>query len=98
MDGYDLESGESPVPAEAPEVKAPETAPVPELTPAVQRFQSCRWRKPAENGTPDHCTHRDVQPITGTTGFNADAWCPDCGSYKTRRNPRKRPAPESYYY
>lgn len=100
MSGYDLEPEANSVPAEALEVAAPENESAQELSPATQRFQSCRWRKPAENGAPDHCTHRDVQPITGTTGFNADAWCPDCGNYKTRRNPRKRPTPSNdpYYY
>ncbi len=60
------------------------------------RFQSCRWRKAAENGSPEHCGHRDVLPMAGTTGFNAEAWCGDCGYYKARRITRKReePAPE----
>jgi len=88
------------MPAEVPELASPANEAAPELSQAAQRFQSCRWRKPAENGTPDHCTHRDVHPIAGTTGFSADAWCPECGSYKTRRNPRKRPASsdDRYYY
>ena len=41
-----------------------------------------------------YCTHRDVLPFAGTTGFKADAWCPDCAFYKLRRAPRKRPDPE----
>jgi hypothetical protein len=100
MSGYDLESGQDSVPADMPEVTAPDAVPVPELSLAAQRFQSCRWRKSAENGTPDHCTHRDVQPMAGTTGFSADSWCLDCGHYKIRRNPRKRPElpPEDRYY
>jgi hypothetical protein len=100
MNGYDLEPGDSTAPAVAPEVAAPETAPIQELPPATQRFQTCRWRKAAENGTPDHCTHRDVHPMAGTTGFSADSWCLDCGHYKVRRNPRKRPLPseDRYYY
>jgi len=67
-------------------------------SPATERFLSCRWRKPAENGTPDHCTHRDVLPMAGTAGFVPDSWCVDCAFYKAKRNPRKRPqeeAPES---
>jgi hypothetical protein len=39
--------------------------------------------------------------MAGTAGFNAEAWCADCGFYKVRRNPRKRPLPPSdgrYYY
>jgi hypothetical protein len=57
---------------------------------AVERFRSCRWRKAAENGTPDCCGHRDVLPITGANGFDAEAWCPGCGFYKLRRTPKKR--------
>jgi hypothetical protein len=64
------------------------------LTPAGERFHSCRWRKAAENGTPDHCTHRDVLPMAGTTGFVPESWCVDCAYYKAKRSPRKRPAPD----
>jgi len=60
------------------------------LSPAVTRFQSCRWRKPAEDGVPDHCTHRDVLPMAGKEGFSADSWCTDCSLYKAKRVPRKR--------
>jgi hypothetical protein len=63
-----------------------EPAPV---TAAQTRFQSCRWRKPPENGSAAYCTHRDVLPMAGTTGFNPDSWCPDCGFYKLRRVPRR---------
>lgn len=68
---------------------------------AVQRFESCRWRKAAEPGAPAHCTHRDVLPIAGATGFAPEAWCEECGFFKVRRTPRKRPSPppdERYYY
>jgi hypothetical protein len=100
MNGSDLEPGDQTVPSVVPEVAAPEAGPAQELSPAAQRFQSCRWRKVAENGIPDHCTHRDVQPMAGTAGFIADSWCADCGHYKVRRNPRKRPvqSPEDRYY
>jgi hypothetical protein len=94
--------GEDFGPAGAPEVPtAPGAGAAEVLSPAVQRFQSCRWRKAAEDGVPEHCTHRDVQPITGTAGFTIDAWCVDCTHYKVRRNPRKRPSPaneDRYYY
>jgi hypothetical protein len=53
------------------------------------RFQSCRWRLMPDGGGPAHCTHRDVLPMAGTTGFNPDAWCPDCSFYKLRRTPRR---------
>jgi hypothetical protein len=74
----------------------------PEETPAqsaaVQRYHSCRWRKAPEDGNPqDFCSHRDVQPMAGTTGFDAEAWCPDCQFYKVRRVPKKR-SPEDYGY
>jgi hypothetical protein len=65
------------------------------LSPAAARFQSCRWRKAAENGTPEHCTHRDVLPMAGTAGFQPDSWCPDCVFYKAKRSPRKRPQEET---
>ena len=102
MSGYDFESGGNSAPAPEPEAPTPGPVDIPALAPAVQRFQSCRWRKIAEDGVPDHCTHRDVQPMAGTAGFDVEAWCPGCGFYKVRRNPRKRPpAPvaddRSYY-
>jgi hypothetical protein len=99
MNGFDLESGEHAASADTPEAAVPGTEPAPERSPAAQRFQTCRWRQAAENGVPDHCTHRDVHPMAGTAGFNADSWCLDCGHYKVRRNPRKRPpTPEDRYY
>ncbi|MEW5982914.1 MAG: hypothetical protein AB1806_11170 [Acidobacteriota bacterium] len=66
-------------------------------SPAVQRFTTCRWRKAAEEGVPDHCVHRDVLPMTGTGGFDPEAWCEDCGYYKVRRTPRKRPPEQDRY-
>ncbi len=56
---------------------------------AVLRFRSCRWRKPPENGEAECCVHRDVLPLTGTRGFDPEAWCPDCAFFKLRRTPRK---------
>ena len=67
-----------------------------ELSPAVARFKSCRWRRPPEDG-PECCGHRDVLPIAGATGFDPEAWCPDCTFYKLRRTPKKR-SPEDYAY
>jgi len=66
----------------------------PEQSPAVARFLSCRWRKPTEDGIPDHCTHRDVLPMAGKEGFSADSWCSDCSLYKAKRTPRKREEPQ----
>ncbi len=69
-----------------------------EASPAIQRYHSCRWRKPPEEGNAaDYCSHRDVLPMAGTTGFDAEAWCPECAFYKVRRIPKKRP-PEDYGY
>ena len=74
-----------------------ETTPAPlAMSPAVAKFKSCRWRRPPEDG-PECCGHRDVLPIAGTTGFDAEAWCPDCQFYKLRRTPKKR-SPEDYRY
>jgi hypothetical protein len=39
--------------------------------------------------------------MAGTAGFVPDSWCTDCGFFKVRRIPRKRPQPspdDSYYY
>jgi hypothetical protein len=66
-------------------------APVPAdatVSPAVERFKSCRWRATPDAG--EFCTHRDVLPFAGKEGFNPDSWCPDCGFYKLRRTPKKR--------
>lgn len=57
---------------------------------SLERFRSCRWRKTPEDGVVECCAHRDVLPLTGAKGFDAEAWCPDCGFYKLRRTPKKR--------
>jgi hypothetical protein len=39
--------------------------------------------------------------MAGTAGFTPESWCLDCGFYKVRRTPRKRPPAEPvdrYYY
>ena len=64
---------------------APAPAPV---SPAVEKFRSCRWRATPEDG--EFCTHRDVLPFAGKEGFVAESWCPDCAFYKLRRTPKKR--------
>jgi len=62
------------------------------------RFTSCRWQQPVEEGVPAaFCTHREVKPYAGTTGFDPDAWCIDCQYYKLRRAPKKR-NPDEYRY
>lgn len=65
---------------------------------AFARFASCRWQQPAEDGNAAFCTHREVKPYAGTTGFDADAWCPDCQYYKLRRTPKKRQPQDEYTY
>jgi hypothetical protein len=76
---------------------APVTSDVPQSANLV-RFNSCRWQQPAESGNAAFCTHREVKPYAGTTGFDADAWCPECQYYKLRRAPKKRSPSEDYSY
>ena len=64
---------------------APAPAPI---SPAVEKFKSCRWRATPEDG--EFCTHRDVLPFAGKNDFKADSWCPECAFYKLRRTPKKR--------
>ena len=78
-------------PAAAKELVEPATA-----SAAVAKFKSCRWRRPPDEGA-ECCGHRDVLPIAGTTGFDPEAWCPDCTFYKLRRTPKKR-SPDDYHY
>ena len=68
-----------------PEGATPQPA---ELSPAVAKFNSCRWRCDPEAG--EFCTHRDVLPFAGKEGFVAESWCPECAFYKLRRTPKKR--------
>ena len=89
----DTAAPEAPAP-----VSTPATAEAPASSPAVARFNSCRWQQPAEDGNTAFCTHREVKPYAGTTGFDADAWCPDCQYYKLRRAPKKRTPGEDYSY
>jgi hypothetical protein len=58
-------------------------------SPAWARFYSCRWHHPADEGVHPHCSHRDVLPMTGQHGFDAESWCADCSFFKLRRTPRK---------
>jgi hypothetical protein len=69
--------------APADTVEAP-----PPLSPAVERFRSCRWRATPDAG--EFCTHRDVLPLAGKEGFKPESWCLDCSFYKLRRTPKKR--------
>ena len=83
-------------PTDAP--SATPAAPAASQSPALTRFKSCRWQEPAENGSAEFCTHREVKPYAGTTGFDAEAWCPDCQYYKLRRAPKKRMPTDDYAY
>ncbi len=80
---------------QAPAATAPVEAPT---SPALGRFNTCRWQQPAENGNTAFCTHREVKPYAGTTGFDADAWCGDCQYFKLRRAPKKRSPSDDYSY
>jgi hypothetical protein len=68
-----------------------------EASAAVMKFRSCRWRRPPEEGS-ECCTHRDVMPIAGTSGFKPESWCPDCEYFKLRRSPRKREPREEHHW
>ena len=83
--------------ATTPAATAPATSDVPQSANLV-RFNSCRWQQPAESGNAAFCTHREVKPYAGTTGFDADAWCPDCQYYKLRRAPKKKSPGDEYTY
>jgi hypothetical protein len=85
-------------PPDVPATLAPEApeAVQPEVSAAVTRFKSCRWRRPPDEG-PECCGHRDVLPMAGTTGFDPQAWCLECTFYKLRRTPKKRD-PNDYHY
>ena len=80
-----VKPGEGPVTSDRPE------------SAAFVRFRSCRWMQPAENGNQEFCTHREVKPYAGTTGFDPEAWCPECQYYKLRRAPKKRERDEYSY-
>ena len=84
----------SPPASAAPAAQPASEAPA--ASAAVAKFKSCRWRRPPEDG-PECCGHRDVLPMAGTTGFDPEAWCPDCTFYKLRRTPKKR-SPDDYRY
>jgi len=77
-------------------VEPAETDATPALPPAVERFRSCRWRRPPEDGS-ECCTHRDVLPMAGATSFKPEAWCPECEHFKAKRAPRKRPERNDYW-
>ena len=68
--------------------EAPVEPAAPAASPAVEKFQSCRWRATPDQG--EYCTHRDVLPFAGREGFKPESWCPECGFYKLRRTPKKR--------
>ena len=81
----------------SPASPAPVTSDQPQSA-AFVRFGSCRWQQPAEDGNAAFCTHREVKPYAGMTGFDANAWCTDCQYYKLRRAPKKRTPQDEYTY
>jgi hypothetical protein len=83
-----LESQNEPAAAAAAPVDQPSAPAAAPVSPAVEKFRSCRWRATPEDG--EFCTHRDVLPFAGKEGFVAESWCPDCAFYKLRRTPKKR--------
>lgn len=92
---FSSDPGDLPVTGNGPAAReAPDAS---EASAATMKFRSCRWRRPPEDGT-ECCTHRDVLPIAGESGFKPEAWCPDCQYFKLRRSPRKRPQHDSWGY
>jgi hypothetical protein len=91
----DVSAGDPPKVAPAEETSSASANP---QSAACVRFTSCRWQQPAENGHAAYCTHREVKPYAGTTGFDPHAWCPDCRYYKLRRSPKKRVLADEYPY
>ena len=87
----------APLPPPPSDQPGPSPVDEPSVSPAVARFKSCRWRRPPEDG-PECCGHRDVLPMAGSTGFDPEAWCPDCAFYKVRRIPKKRITTDDYGY
>ena len=81
-------AAEQPADTAAEPAAAAPPSDAPAVSPAVERFRSCRWRATPDAG--EFCTHRDVLPFAGKEGFVADSWCPDCSFYKLRRTPKKR--------
>jgi hypothetical protein len=86
---------DTPAPADTPSPETPTPAERQLLSPAVERFKSCRWRATPDQG--EFCTHRDVLPFAGKEGFSAESWCLECGFYKLRRTPKKRERTEYSY-
>ena len=89
-DPFGTPPGDTGTAAETPAAPAEGTAGEAPLSPAFARFKSCRWQQPPEGGSAEFCTHREVKPYAGTTGFDPEAWCGDCQYYKLRRAPKKR--------
>ena len=69
-------------PAPAASLQAP--------SPAQARFETCRWAKAEEGDSPSHCSHGQVFPFAGKSGFRPESWCADCAFYKTKRKPATR--------
>jgi hypothetical protein len=61
--------------------------PPPSTSPAQARFDSCRWARTEDGDSPAHCSHGNVFPFAGKSGFRPDSWCADCAYYKTKRKP-----------
>ena len=91
------DSGASTTTSSTPDAAVAPVAPVP-VSVGHTRFNSCRWQQPTDEGNAAFCTHREVKPYAGTTGFDPDAWCGECQYYKLRRAPKKRTPAEDYSY
>ena len=89
------DAGDSPLLPETASAQAEIAPDASGVSAAVMKFRSCRWRRPPDEGS-ECCTHRDVMPIAGTSGFKPESWCPECAYFKLRRSPRKREREEHW--
>ena len=85
-------------PPDVPEEAVVPGETTPPASPSAQRFKTCRWQQPAEAGSAEFCTHREVKPYAGTSSFDPEAWCGDCQYYKLRRVPKKRERTDEWGY
>ena len=79
-----------------PEASPAQAQGEPEASLAEVRFRACRWHTDADGQR--FCSNRDVLPYAGKSGFDPEAWCPDCTLYKLRRTPKKQSRPEEDDY
>ena len=88
-------------PGDDPGQMSPTPAPEVTLSPELQRVCSERQAEQVLLQLQHLGIELVVITMAGVQTFSPDAWCTDCGFYKVRRTPRKRPTPppqDRYYY